>query len=135
MINVNNITKSKIDLVLVKKVAERFLKKYKKQKCEVSIAFIGDMAMRRLNKKYRGIDRTTDVLSFAGEQNFLGEIVINYVQIKRQAKKFGNSIERELIFILVHGLLHLLGYDDESEKGRLEMDELGEEFVKYLIVN
>ncbi|MCK4553376.1 rRNA maturation RNase YbeY [Candidatus Parcubacteria bacterium] len=154
-IEINNKTRSKIDLALVKKVAEKFLKYYKKrirrgatnaahanENIEVSIAFIGDKTIRRLNKTYRGINKITDVLAFPDvtvgtspdneQSNFLGEIIINYIQVKRQAKRFGNSIRQELVFILVHGLLHLLGYDDKTEKGRREMERLGKEFINKL---
>ena len=132
MIEINNKTKSKIGIKLVKGVAQKFLKYYNKSNSELSIAFIGDKAMRRLNKEYRGIDKATDVLAFSGEDEFLGEVIINYAQVNRQAKKFGNSVRQELIFILVHGLLHLLGYDDKTEKGRREMEMLGEEIVKAI---
>lgn len=129
-VEINNKTKSKIDLSLVKKAGEKFLQFKNKENFEVSIAFISDSEMRKLNKRYRGIDKTTDVLSFSGEEKFLGEIVISYAQIKRQAKEFGNKPKDELIFILVHGLLHLLGHDDKTEKGRLGMIRLGEMFLK-----
>ena len=153
IVEVNNKTKSKIDLALIKKTAKKFLLAYKKKKEEVSIAFVGDRAIRRLNKIYRKIDKVTDVLTFpadggtsgaddladdgtgetsAGEDNFLGEIVIDYEQIKRQAKQSGRSAKKELIFILVHGLLHLVGYNDETEKERLEMIKKGEEFIGNL---
>lgn len=132
MIEINNTTKTKIDTDLVKVIANSFLKKYKKTKMEVSIAFVGDTVMRRLNKIYRGKDKPTDVLTFEGDDGFLGEIIIDYSQIKRQAKKFSPNSRQELIFILVHGLLHLLGHEDETEKGRLEMIRLGEEFIKSL---
>jgi len=129
-IEINNTTKSKINLALVHKVVEVFLKKYQKTKSEVSIAFVGDAKIKKLNKEYRGFDKVTDILSFDGEDNFLGELVIDYNQIKRQAKKFKHSIKYELIFILIHGLLHLIGYDDETEKRRVEMEKLGEGFME-----
>jgi len=131
-VEINNKTKNRIDLLLVKKTGEKFLKIKNKEKFDVSIAFISDSEMRKLNKRYRGIDKTTDVLSFSGEEKFLGEIIISYAQIKRQAKELGNKPKDELIFILVHGLLHLLGYDDKTEKGRLEMIRLGDEFIKFV---
>ena len=146
MIEINNKTKSNIDLVLVQKVVENFLKYYKKRirlaatngdhtninKVEVSIAFVGDKTIRRLNKTYRGINNITDVLAFPDNEqsNFLGEVIIDYTQVKRQSRKYRNSVKQELIFILVHGFLHLLGYNDKTEKGRREMERLGEEFVK-----
>ncbi|MBU4347150.1 rRNA maturation RNase YbeY, partial [Patescibacteria group bacterium] len=60
---------------------------------------------------------------------FLGEVIIDYAQIKRQAREFGSGVNDELVFILVHGLLHLLGYDDKTEKGAKEMERLGEKFI------
>ncbi len=132
MININNKTKGKINLSLVKKVANKFLENYKLLNKEVSIAFVSETRTKELNKRYRGIDKVTDVLSFSGEDNFFGEIVINYAQIKKQAKKFNNSSEEELVFILVHGLLHLLGYEDETETEQREMKKLGEKFIKSI---
>ena len=129
MVEINNQTKNKIDLKLTKQVAEKFLAYYKKEKKEVSIAFVGDSAIKKLNQEYRHQDKVTDVLSFTGEGDFLGEIIVDYAQIKRQAKEFGKKINEELVFILVHGLLHLIGYDDKTEKGRLKMISLGEKFI------
>lgn len=129
MIEINNAAKQKINSALIKKTAQNFLKAYGKEKYDLSIAFVSGVAMRKLNKQYRNINQTTDVLSFAGEGDFLGEIIIDCAQVKGQAAEFGNSLENELIFILVHGLLHLLGYDDKKEKGRREMIRLGEEFL------
>ena len=131
MIEINNKTRSKIDLILVEKIAEEFLKFYKIKSKEVSIAFVGDTVIRRLNKKYRGYDRITDVLSFKGEEE-LGEIIIDYSQIKRQAKKFSGTVKEELVFILVHGLLHLIGYRDDTENGKRKMEGLGKKFIKVI---
>jgi len=143
-VEVNNTTKEVVDVKLVKLVAEKFLKHYKKNKFEVSIAFVSDKEIQKLNKIYRGINKPTDVLSFEGDasagspqyrsgqaaQVFLGEIIISYSQIKKQAKEFGKTAKQELVFILVHGLLHLLGHTDETEKGRLGMIEEGERFIE-----
>ena len=133
-VEINNKTKAKINLSLVRKIARKFLKKHKKEKKDLSIAFVGDGRIRELNKNYRKIDKVTDVLSFAGEEKFLGEIIIDYNQVKRQARQFRGqgmrAVKEELIFILAHGLLHLLGYDDGTEVGRREMERLGEEFIK-----
>jgi probable rRNA maturation factor len=150
MVEVNNKTRSRIDLILVKKVAKRFLKYYNKKRrlaaiplsgsdhtnvnnVEVSIAFVGDQTIRDLNKRYRQVNKVTDVLAFPGqESSFLGEVIINYAQVKRQAKYYSKSIKQELVFILVHGLLHLVGYDDKTERGRREMEELGKKFIKVI---
>jgi probable rRNA maturation factor len=89
---------------------------------------VNDERMKTLNRQYRGIDRTTDVLSFPQEDTFsfscsgpesdivLGDIVINLHKAERQAKENGLTLNEELKRLLVHGLLHLLGYD--HEKGR-----------------
>ncbi len=91
---------------------------------EVSVLFVNDAAMRRLNRLYRGIDRTTDVLSFPLQINkkwllpdsdlLLGDIVISLPRAKRQAKEYETTFYRELGRLLIHGLLHLLGYDHEK---------------------
>lgn len=129
MIEINNKTKAKIDVRLIEKVAEKFLRYYKLKNKNISIAFVGDTVMRRLNKQNRGKDKATDILSFAGEGSDFGEIIIDFAQIRRQAPKYSKSAKEELIFILVHGLLHLLGYDDDTEEKRLEMIGMGEEFI------
>lgn len=130
MIEINNKTKQKISEKKIIEIIQIFLKKYKKEKLDVSIAFVGDTEIRKLNKIYRKKDKATDVLSFNGDGNFFGEILIDLVQIKRQAKELGNSFEEELIFILVHGLFHLLGFNDETDEERERMVEMGELFIK-----
>lgn len=92
-----------------------------------TIIFIDDDKMHEMNLKYRGIDRTTDVLSFAlndnetieEEINVLGDIFISIPKMMEQANEYGHSEKRELSFLAIHGLLHLLGYDHmepEDEK-------------------
>ncbi len=101
---------------------------------EVSVLLIGDGAMRTLNRRYRGKDRTTDVLSFplregtfSGVQHqLLGDIVISVPAAARQAKAAGETLLDEIDRLLVHGFLHLLGYDHErggAEARRMEARE------------
>lgn len=130
MIEINNNTSIEIDESLVMRVTEMFLRQYQKDGSSLSIAFVDDSEMRDLNFRCRGIDKETDILSFEGEDEDFGELIIDYKQIKRQAPEFSNTEQEELIFILVHGLLHLLGYEDESEEGRQKMEDLGYEFIK-----
>lgn len=88
---------------------------------ELSVLFVGDQAMRTLNRRYRGKDRTTDVLSFSLREggfpsiqpDMLGDIVISVPVAARQARQEGHSISREIDRLLIHGLVHLLGYDHE----------------------
>ncbi len=101
-----------------------------------SVIFVGDDEIHRINKEYRGIDRITDVISFAFEDSkdleyndirLLGDIYICIPQMKRQAIDYGHSEKRELSFLAVHGLLHLLGYDhmkEEDEKVMFGLQEL-----------
>ncbi|MBU4216300.1 rRNA maturation RNase YbeY [Candidatus Parcubacteria bacterium] len=131
MVDVVNKTRSNINLKLVEKVSSKFLELIK-EKRDVSIVFVGDKRIQDLNKSYRHKDKVTDILSFDGDRDFFGEIIIDYAQIKRQAKIFSKSVKDELVFILIHGLLHLQGYDDKTEKGRLQMEKLGESFVKKI---
>ncbi len=89
---------------------------------ELSVLFVGDRAMRRLNRTYRGKDRTTDVLSFPFREgafatlhaHVLGDIVISLPAAARQARAAGEPLIREVDRLLIHGLLHLLGYDHEQ---------------------
>lgn len=131
-IEINNRTKSKLDLKLISQAINVFGRSHKISHKEISVAFVSDAEIKKLNRTYRSLNQATDVLAFAGEGDFFGEIIIDYNQIKRQAGRFGNSAKREMVFILVHGLLHLVGYDDEIEKAREKMIKLGEEFVKKL---
>ena len=131
-VDVTNKTRTKINTTLVKKVSEQFLKKYKKDKLDLSIVFVGDRRIQTINKIYRGYDKVTDILSFEGGEESFGELIIDYAQIRRQAKYFNNSVKEELVFILVHGLFHLLGYEDKTEKEESKMIKLGEAFIKKL---
>ena len=92
---------------------------------EVSVVVCGDGRMRALNRRYRGKDRTTDVLSFpAGPAGggFLGDLVISAPEARRQARRSGVPVAAAMEKLLLHGLLHLLGYDHETDDG--EMDAL-----------
>jgi len=100
--------------------------------CVLSVEFVGDHRMRRLNAQYRGRDMTTDVLAFAMREGpgpsspLLGDVVISVPQAIRQAAEQGHSIQRELATLLIHGILHLLGYDHErsaSEARRMQRKE------------
>ena len=87
---------------------------------EISVAFVDDAAMRALNRKFRNKNKTTDVLTFPGEDSC--EIVISIDQARRQAADEKHSLATELRYLLVHGILHGLGYDHETDHG--EMNEL-----------
>ena len=91
----------------------------------VSIAILPDARVRALNRKFRGKDRATDVLSFPshGEDGHLGEIVISRGIARKQAKNLGHSLAVEFRVLALHGLLHLLGYDHEVDDGDMARAE------------
>jgi probable rRNA maturation factor len=91
--------------------------------CEVSVSFVGLDEIRGLNRDYRNKDEETDVLSFPGflGSPALGDIVICSEAAERQAREYGHTFERELTFLAVHGLLHLLGYDHMTPEDEEEM--------------
>lgn len=79
---------------------------------ELSVLLTGNPRIRELNRAYRGIDRPTDVLSFPmDDEHMLGDIVISVDKAVEQAERFGVTLEEEMARLMVHGLLHLLGYD------------------------
>lgn len=132
MVEINNTTKFRINKKDLLFVADKFFKIRKIKNKDLSVAFVSDAAMKKLNNCYRGKNKTTDILSFEGEDDFFGEIVISLAQIKKQAAELKTSFKKELLFIFVHGMLHLEGYDDENEKSRLEMIKLGENILKKI---
>lgn len=99
----------------------------------VSIAVVSSYEMRLVNRECRGKDKVTDVLSFEfGEGPFKGEILLNYRQAARQAKQMKHSVHDELYFLIVHGVLHLWGYDHEQPKDANKMFALQERILKRL---
>jgi probable rRNA maturation factor len=97
---------------------------------ELSVALIDDEGIKELNSTYRGIDSPTDVLSFPQEdEHILGDIVISLETAKRQAIEGGHSFHKEMCILLIHGILHLIGYDHE-EDGEAEEMEAREREIK-----
>jgi probable rRNA maturation factor len=91
---------------------------------EVSVLLCKDAFIQDLNRQYRNIDQSTDVLSFlTGDEHVLGDVVISVETAETQAGKRGIALEAELVYLALHGGLHLLGYDDQSRSGFLEMAE------------
>ena len=108
---------------------------------ELSVVLCDNAYIHELNKTYRNIDRPTDVLSFAlneGEEEgydgpdtkLLGDIVISLDKTQEQAEEYGHSFERELAYLTVHGMLHILGYDHMTDEETAEMRK-EEEFVLH----
>ncbi len=115
-----------------------------KGKTQVGLSIIGDRKMRLLNRKYRGIDKTTNVLSFSQNENVktqvkslkkerdyldLGDIVISYPQALAEATKENVLVEQRVNFLATHGLLHLLGYDHEKPAETVQMGSLEKQIL------
>ena len=124
------------------------------EQTEVDITIVDDEEIHRLNREYRDVDRPTDVLSFALdeggedepelldalEEHLLGDIIISAETAQRQGEEFGHGLTREVVYLAVHGLLHLLGYDHMTEEDKVIMRakeeealreiELSEEFIE-----
>ena len=112
---------------------------------EVSLVFTDSQTVRRLNRDYRGVDETTDVLAFCmlsqneADSSFalppdgvtrLGEVIISYPQAVEQASEQGHSSERELALLIIHGILHLLDYDHEEAAEESKMRERERELLE-----
>ncbi|MDP1758471.1 MAG: rRNA maturation RNase YbeY [Thermodesulfovibrionales bacterium] len=145
---------TKISQQKIKRDSAALLRLLGLKDAELSILLVDDSRMRGLNYKYRGIDRTTDVLSFpqmsysvkrkalsvkfynainAQRTTLLGDVVINLQAVKRQAPEHGLSFNEELRWLLVHGVLHLIGYDHERSKyAERKMRTKERELLDYL---
>lgn len=148
IVEVNNLTRCSINIRFLKNTAKTVLKeeigeKFK-GKAELSIALISPQKIKQLNKKYRKIAVQTDVLSFCEEGDFLakmragqldshaylGEIAINPSQVKKNAKSGEKNEKEELAWVVIHGVLHLLGYDHEkSPAGARAMREKEKKYL------
>lgn len=110
------------------------------EECEISLLICGDSQIKELNKEYREKDYATDVLSFPMADNpydeggMLGDIVISLDTAKKQAQEADIALEREISFLFIHGLLHLMGFDHElGEAEEEEMFSLQEEILLKLV--
>lgn len=131
MIEINNLTSDVVSKKFLEKVAKIVLKGERAtEKVDLSIALVSQNRIKELNRKYRKKNRATDVLSFINpaewDEKFkvaplrkneeLGEIAICLKEVKNNAKKFGFTFEKEIARVLIHGILHLFGYDHEKNK-------------------
>lgn len=122
----------------LKKLIKYALKYMNLKNVSFSVIFVDNNKIHKLNKDYRNIDRPTDVITFrladyeevmCGKINILGDVYISLDKAKEQAIEYGHSYLRELSFLLIHGFLHLLGYDHMNEEDEKEMFSLQEEIL------
>ncbi len=129
---INNQRKVKLDWQIFQIFAEEAIVKIPEtENKSATIAFVSDRKMRELNKQFRGKNSTTDVLSFPFEaddfepqENTLGEIVISVEQAERQATENNLTLENEIKQLILHGILHLCGYDHETDNGEMNTKEI-----------
>ena len=129
MIQIKNLNKKfTLNGSFVKKLAAEILKSINKD-IDLEIVFLDDRAITRLNKEYKKLDRPTDVLSFKldrrefGQKGGLGDIFISLDTARRNAKIYSTRFEDEIVLYVIHGILHLFGYDDETVKSRARMSK------------
>lgn len=142
-----NDTNKDLDLDLIRERAEKTIEEVLRvenfnENAEVSLSIVDMETIHRLNKEYRDVDRPTDVLSFPMDEEgydmegnplfLLGDIVICLDVAENQAKDFGHSLEREMMYLICHSTLHLLGYDHIEEDDKLEMRAREKEVMKNL---
>lgn len=125
---------------MIRRVARKTLAAEGYRKVQTSILFCSDSYIRKLNRKYRRVDASTDVLTFSMHEgkfsNFhpevLGDVVISLETASRQAKRFRHSLNKETILLVIHGILHLLGYDHLKKKDKELMRKKEKEILKSL---
>jgi len=132
----------KVNQKKIERIIKKVLQNLKvDEETEISVLFTDDKFIRSLNNKYRGIDKPTDVLSFSLQEGaikslevesdkLLGDIIISVETAQRQADNLNHSMEKELTVLLIHGLLHLTGYDHEKDKDFKIMREKESEMLK-----
>lgn len=142
MIEINNLTKTKIPLKRIKIFIRKTMGILKIKK-NISLVFVGQARIKKLNKIYRGKNRTTDILSFpnfcekddlSGTNNFLGEIIISLPTAKEQAERAKHSLEKEIKMLVAHGFLHLLGFDHQQEKDKKKMEKMEKRLLNFGLV-
>lgn len=132
---------------LIRKVIECVLKEEKiKKNLDVYVTLTNNETIRKINAEHRNIDKATDVLSFPmfnreeipllkkedNSEDILGDIIVSIERVREQAEEYGHSFERELAYLVTHGMLHLLGYDHMIEEEKIVMRKREEEILGVL---
>lgn len=122
----------KIDRRFIRMVVSETLKR-EARSGEVSLVLAENEYIRGLNRKYRSVDRTTDVLAFPMDEEILGDIVISVEKVQEQALTYRQSFEEEMARLIVHGVLHLLGYSDSNKREAKRMHSRQEQILKEVL--
>ena len=126
-----------VDETRARSVVSQTLRIIGKGGAAVNVLFSGDERIQELNKEFRGVDAPTDVMAFPSEDDggFLGDIIISVQTAKMHADELGHSLEEELSVLLVHGILHLLGYTDYDDPSKSDMFQKTDDILKQLNVS
>ncbi|MHB8125625.1 MAG: rRNA maturation RNase YbeY [Desulfitobacteriaceae bacterium] len=143
--SVSQVERHKLQCMLEKGLGTVLSLQGESDKAEISLSLVTDARIHELNREYRSIDCPTDVLSFALQEddpeepqiidcqdNMLGDIVISVERARSQAIEYGHPFERELLYLAIHGTLHLLGYDHETQEEQMNMRKKEEEVLNLL---
>ena len=129
----NRNRKRRIDLSKTEKVAKTVLRMLGKDGVELDIVFFSNQKIRALNRAYLGVDAATDVIAFASEEDkFLGDIAISSDRAAQNARIYGVTFGEEIALCLIHGILHLAGYEDTTGKSRKIMREKENELLQKI---
>ena len=122
---VNRQRRLQLDTEAWSNFATKALNAIGKSESSATIAFVSDKRIRELNHQFRGIDKVTDVLSFPAEEELnLGDVAVSVETAATQARENGLTLDREIAQLILHGLLHLCGYDHETDNGEMNRLEL-----------
>ncbi len=138
-INIDHPFKELIDKSRIKKITKRIFDQFRIEELDLSINIVNDKEIKSLNKQFRKSDSTTDVLSFPADEKdpltgkkYLGDVIISYPQVLRQAEENNQSSADELAFVIIHGILHLLNYDHQSKKEERTMLSLQNSILRLI---
>ena len=135
---INDTDKEVLELSILNDYVKYLVDKLELEKCEFNIIIVDNEKIHDINREYRNVDRVTDVISFAMEDNMdikyddfrlLGDIYISIDKCYAQATEYGHSNVREICFLATHGVLHLLGYDHMIAEDEVEMFKLQDELL------
>lgn len=123
----------KLNKEYLEKVAEAAFSFLPQKDGEIELSFVSESKIQELNKNYRQLNKVTDVLSFEILKNpLLGQVFVCYNKTKEQAETLGHSLEKEAAVLLVHGILHVFGFDHENESDYQQMHRLEEKIITQI---
>lgn len=146
MLKINNLTSNDLDQEFLKEVAQTVLEGENRQG-EISLALVGESRIRKLNKRYRGKNKVTDVLAFPEQEvkiekfkigpkeetKGLGEVVICLKRVKKNARRNDTEVKKELTLVLIHGILHLLGYAHREDEEAQQMEQKQQQYLDKIL--